>query len=148
MKLSTRSVAHIITPILVVVGAATIGTYMLVASHAATANVSCSTTSQKYKGSSQYSCQFITAPVLNSANVQVGSIAAGLHWVVCQQTGGDYHRTNDAYSNWWAYAVADNGTIGWVNASYGNDGTRNGAYANVPNCNGALGSTPTVTVSS
>lgn len=97
----------------------------------------------------KYNCTFYqVSPVMNGANVQIGTLGAGTNWVVCQVPGK--RLTSGAYTNvWWAYTLSDNSATygpskwGWVNALYGKGGANDGAWGGgVPACGADKGLPP------
>lgn len=142
-KLDMKGAAHIIAPLLVIVGIGIVGSYMLVSSHASAAKINCTPNGKSFKGSAEYNCKFGPAPVFNSANKQVGTVKAGTNWVLCEQSSKVYYKDATSYSKWWAFTIASNGQPGWVNASYGINGNSNGGFSNVPACPSSRGAAPT-----
>lgn len=133
--------SHLIALLLVVVGVGIFGAYKIVSSHADSIRVDCSDSGTKYASSDghsyeKYNCKFYTtAKVVNSSQIQVGSIPAGTNWILCQEQGATYHN-GSYYDNWWAWTKANNGVWGWVNGVYGNGGANNSTMGST---NGAFG---------
>lgn len=152
-KLNMAGAAHIIAPLLVVVGAGLIGSYLLVASHADSTQVTCSANGKTINGVKEYGCSWvIPTPVIGNASINGQSWTGGYNdgsfsisssnWVLCQQASSVAYYRGSYYNKWWAYTLSDQNTWGWVNATYGHGGVNNGSFANVPNCSGKYGTPP------
>lgn len=93
----------------------------------------------------EYNCSFdLTSPVRNKYNTQVGTLAAGTNWVLCQRRGSTIRLGTIYYNYWWAFTEADNGSRGWVNAVYGSGGDNYGAFSGVPLCPSSTYYTPPI----
>lgn len=110
--------------------------YVAQASSAAPASTPCSGWNKQYfHGRREYNCSFDrTAPVRNKYNKKVGTLQAGTSWVICQAKGSTFRLGTSYYNYWWAFTVADNGRVGWVNAVYGSGGENYGRFSRVPVC--------------
>lgn len=98
-----------------------------------------------FSGMKEYDCSFdLTSPVRDKYNSQVGTLAPGTNWVLCQRRGSTIRLGTSYYNYWWAYTVADNGARGWVNAVYGSGGDNYGAFQGVPLCPATTSYTPPI----
>lgn len=115
-------------------------------SSAAPASTPCSGWNGHYlSGRKEYNCSFDrTSPVRNKYNTQVGTLQAGTNWVICQARGTTIRLDTSYYNYWWAYTMADNGSIGWVNAVYGSGGDNYGTFSGVPVCAASTTFTPPI----
>lgn len=123
-------------PLLVLAMMSLADTWAAQLSSAAPASTPCSGWNGHYlSGRKEYNCSFDrTSSVRNKYNTQVGTMAAGTNWVICQAKGSTVRLASVYYNYWWAYTMADNGSMGWVNAVYGSGGDNYGTFSGVPVC--------------
>lgn len=137
---------RVIVPILTLALFGAADTYAAQVSGAAPATTPCAGWNGHYfNGRKEYNCSFDrTSPVRNKYNTEVGTLQAGTNWVICQAKGSTIKLDTSYYNYWWAYTVADNGAIGWVNAVYGSGGDNYGAFSGVPVCAASTEFTPPI----
>lgn len=134
--LKRRLSVRLAVPLLVLALCGAAGTYSAGSSAATPATTPCyGWNGHYYAGLKEYNCSFdLTSPVRNKYNTQVGTLAPGTSWVLCQRRGSTIHIGTSYYNYWWAFTMADNGRLGWVNAVYGSGGDNYGAFRGVPLC--------------
>jgi hypothetical protein len=143
-KCSVR--ARLAVPFLALLLCGIAGTYWADASFASPAPTPCSGWNGHYfSGMKEYNCSFdLTSPVRDKYNNQVGTLAPGTNWVLCQRRGSTIHLGTSYYNYWWAFTVADNNARGWVNAVYGSAGDNYGSFQGVPLCPATTYYTPPI----
>lgn len=141
-----RIFAHLAVSLLVFALCALGAMYSATASSAAPTTTPCSGWNGHYNsGLKEYNCSFnATSPVRDKYNAEVGTLAAGTNWVLCQRRGSTIPLGTSYYNYWWAFTEADNGAYGWVNAVYGSGGDNDGAFRGVPLCSASTTYTPPI----
>lgn len=141
-----RVVARLAVPLFVLVLSGIVGTYSAAASSATPVTTPCSGwNGHYYSGMKEYNCSFDrTSPVRNKYNTEVGTVAGGTNWVLCQRKGSTIRLGTSYYNYWWAFTEADNGSRGWLNAVYGSGGDNYGAFRGVPVCSTSTYLTPPI----